>query len=339
MDIDLDLDFFDTTNIEYEHTTKSSSSVPFSTESESETETKGWDTIRKEVKKKKRKSHKKKKKKIVEETFEESEEKKVEYINKKYPDLYDLLNNRSSYKKEFPCEQKTINSLQYLQQGTSLYKYCISSGDIHWRYFQISPDTKKLVWFSNKKKFKNTQIFISDIINIDDGLINDLDLYNRELSELGFTIYYNMPISNTYKTVSTLTLICKSYKELQIWKHGLRNLIIKGISKENTLDIDILLKCQDKGFKKYIENFDNDHKYSEKLNKYKKSFHDLKKKLYCRSYEYISTLNTSFTTIHNDLDYLKKCIDKYNYVECAKIVWLLEIELNTLKIRVKVLGN
>ena len=272
-----------------------------------------------------------------------------EKIVQEYHDFYDIYCNKPV--KEVLCEYVTVDGLEELEQGTSLYKWCDGSGKFHWRYFQLSPDYKRFVWFSHKKKLRNTQIYISNIKRIDDGLIyysnsggvrRDQRYFTQHLSKLAFTIYY---MNNNFSN-RRLTIVCKSYNELQIWKNCLKNLMFGEISRCKNIKIMIPSLSTNLG---NCWNFKNDYACSRKLNKYKKLFNKLKKRS-CKKYqfrkpgynslkEYDNNNNIDFSQLEQMLKDVKYYNEKCNYEKCKKILFFLDIELETLGVKIKRLNK
>ncbi len=323
----IDLDFFDTSNLEYDQNTRSSQ----------------------KKKTRSKKTHKKKKTRALrariptpEPELEEEKELVVPEpeprIYQKYPDLYNVFIGRKEMKTE--CVWEIVRGIDKLQKGTSLFKWRNSGGGFHWKYFQLSPDCKKLVWFSTSKKFVNTQISINNIRSIDEGFnYYDFQYFSDDLSDLGLTIHY----MNQKSSANQLSVICKSYRELQIWKKCLEKLMVN----DSNPDVKILVKYRSKSvkgkvptLKNLISNFDNNQKYSKYLTKCEKIFHKLKEKsCACRLLSYIHTLKETFCYIDDELTELRHALDEHDYALCQKIAWLLEIQLQTLEEKVKVLNK
>ena len=114
-----------------------------------------------------------------------------------------------------------LDVLEFMHRGTAFLKYG-KHGYPHFRFFQLSDDNQRLVWFSKSKKMKATQIELSNVTNIVMGQTTANFKRHRapELVKSSFSIIYD----NGKKT---LDLISKDPNEYKIWVDGLKSLVEK----------------------------------------------------------------------------------------------------------------
>eukprot|EP00742_Colponemidia_sp_Colp-10_P002210 GILJ01002363.1.p1 GENE.GILJ01002363.1~~GILJ01002363.1.p1 ORF type:complete len:646 (-),score=71.18 GILJ01002363.1:240-2123(-) len=114
------------------------------------------------------------------------------------------------------------DAIQMMKMGSALLKYG-SSGQPHFRQFQLSADGKRLMWFSPKKTSDSTQVAIRDVIEIQKGQFSDKFKRQKrlEFQHLSFSLRYTTILGQ----VDTLDIVCKDQKEYDCWFYGLEHLI------------------------------------------------------------------------------------------------------------------
>lgn len=139
-------------------------------------------------------------------------------------------------------------AIKYMLIGSNLLKHR-KNGLPHIRFFQMSADLKRILWYTKSKKIDEAQIPIELIqeILIGQKSTTFLKYPLRMLENFSFSIYY----LKSDKTLHTLDITCKDEREFDLWVIGIKSLHThlsgKIINKNNLLSHS---RC----YKEQIEN-------------------------------------------------------------------------------------
>jgi len=140
-------------------------------------------------------------------------------------------------------------AVKYMIIGSNLLKHR-SMGLPHIRFFQLSSDLKRILWYTKSKKIDEAQVSIDSIkeIIIGQHSENFMKYPLKMLENFSFSIYY---YKSDDKTLHSLDLTCKDEREFDLWLIGIKALYShfsgKVINKDNLLSHS---RC----YKEQIEN-------------------------------------------------------------------------------------
>jgi len=140
-------------------------------------------------------------------------------------------------------------AVKYMVIGSNLLKHR-KSGLPHIRFFQLSADLKRILWYTKSKKIDEAQISIESIQEISIGQNSETFLKYplRMLENFSFSIYY---LRNNSTILHTLDVTCKDEREFDLWVIGMKAL--NSHFKGKIINKNYLLS-HSRSFKDHIEN-------------------------------------------------------------------------------------
>lgn len=111
-----------------------------------------------------------------------------------------------------------------MKQGANLLKH-LNDSYPHIRYFQLSDDNERIIWYSSTFDISNSVIRLSSVERIEIGQksVKFLKHPLRGLKHLSFSLYYRCP--DVKGGIDTLDLTCKDEYEFDYWVTGIKAIL------------------------------------------------------------------------------------------------------------------
>jgi len=140
---------------------------------------------------------------------------------------------------------EAVKAIDRMRRGANLLKHT-HYGFPHLRQFQLSDDTKRLIWYSGAKRKEDSMVNLDEVVEIKLGQQTPVFLHYRlpMLEHLSFSIIYGP------KGSKTLDLTCKDEFEFDHWVTGLKAIFYS--SKNKQISKEALL-AHSKRFQKAME--------------------------------------------------------------------------------------
>lgn len=140
---------------------------------------------------------------------------------------------------------EAVKAIDRMRRGANLLKHT-HYGFPHLRQFQLSDDTKRLIWYSGAKRKEDSMVNLDKVVEIKLGQQTPVFLHYRlpMLEHLSFSIIYGP------KGSKTLDLTCKDEFEFDHWVTGLKAIFYS--SKNKQISKEVLL-AHSKRFQKAME--------------------------------------------------------------------------------------
>lgn len=226
----------------------------------------------------------------------------------------------------------TDDCLKILIEGDSFNKLTKNS-NLHWRYFKLTPDFQRLMWFSKNKYLQHSEIIIKNIRKIEP--LNSHYLLNSYSAKLGIHIKYS-PRKYKVGELKTLNILAKDFKQYQIWFKTLEQLSLK---YHNSFSNDLKFKIIIPIYKPPPTNPYNSNKWSLNYNKYRYLYTDyltltLKYENIRNKHlqpHYIDTYNRVISKIKNMLDIVLSSLENYDYLNAQKNLWYIDTYFSSIE--------
>lgn len=164
----------------------------------------------------------------------------------------------------------SIDVVGFMQDGSPFLKYG-RRGYPKFRFVQLSADNQRVVWFSDSKALRDTQIRIADVVEIRAGQTTKVfrRMPSEELSPASFSLIYRKPKSTSRRlsfgshhshrsgdsgvhggddgggedpqNLDSLDLVAKDPNEFAIWFAGLSELLRLSRARQLRTDIHSIL--------------------------------------------------------------------------------------------------
>lgn len=115
-------------------------------------------------------------------------------------------------------------AIKVMHEGTNLLKH-ITEGNPHIRFYQLSDDNERLIYFSEVKNISESFVRIADAVKLQLGQ-KSAKFKNHpipKLEHLSFSIYYH---DKDFNKIKTLDLTCKDEYEFDLWVTGIKALMV-----------------------------------------------------------------------------------------------------------------